>query len=45
MPKLRPSKAGESMRTGEDEGAWWQSPVVLGWIVLILTAALYLMFA
>jgi solute:Na+ symporter, SSS family len=35
----------ESMRTGEDEGAWWQSPVILGWIVLILTAALYLMFA
>ncbi len=33
------------MEGGEDEGSWWQSPVVLGVIVLVLTAALYLMFA
>jgi SSS family solute:Na+ symporter len=29
---------------GEEEGAWWQSPVVLGAIVLALTLVLYLMF-
>jgi solute:Na+ symporter, SSS family len=29
----------------EEEGAWWQSPVVMGVIVLALTLALYLMFA
>ena len=29
----------------EDEGAWWQSPVVLGAIVLALTLVLYLIFA
>jgi SSS family solute:Na+ symporter len=29
----------------EDEGAWWQSPVVMGVIVLALTFVLYLMFA
>jgi SSS family solute:Na+ symporter len=29
----------------EEEGAWWQSPVVLGGIVLVLTVVLYLMFA
>jgi SSS family solute:Na+ symporter len=28
----------------KDEGAWWQSPVVLGGIVLALTLVLYLMF-
>jgi SSS family solute:Na+ symporter len=28
----------------EDEGAWWQSPVVLGVLVLALTLALYLIF-
>ena len=28
----------------EEEGAWWQSPVVLGAIVLVLTLVLYLMF-
>ena len=33
------------MEGGEDEGSWWQSPVVLGVLVLVLTAALYLMFA
>jgi SSS family solute:Na+ symporter len=33
------------MEGGEDEGSWWQSPVVLGGIVLLLTAVLYLMFA
>jgi solute:Na+ symporter, SSS family len=31
--------------THDDEGAWWQSPVVLGGIVLALTLVLYLMFA
>jgi SSS family solute:Na+ symporter len=31
--------------THDDEGAWWQSPVVLGGIVLALTVVLYLMFA
>jgi SSS family solute:Na+ symporter len=31
--------------THEEEGAWWQSPVVLGGIVLVLTVVLYLMFA
>jgi SSS family solute:Na+ symporter len=35
----------DRIRTGEDEGAWWQSPVVLGGIVLVLTALLYLIFA
>ena len=30
---------------GEDQGSWWQSPVVLGGIVLVLTLALYLIFA
>jgi solute:Na+ symporter, SSS family len=29
----------------EEEGAWWQSPVVMGLIVLALTLALYLIFA
>jgi SSS family solute:Na+ symporter len=29
----------------DEEGAWWQSPVVMGVIVLALTLALYLMFA
>jgi solute:Na+ symporter, SSS family len=29
----------------EEEGAWWQSPVVMGMIVLALTLVLYLMFA
>jgi solute:Na+ symporter, SSS family len=29
----------------EEEGAWWQSPVVMGVLVLALTLALYLMFA
>jgi len=29
----------------EEEGAWWQSPVVLGGIVLALTVVLYLIFA
>jgi SSS family solute:Na+ symporter len=33
------------MRTGEDEGAWWQSPAVLGGIVLVLATVLYLIFA
>jgi SSS family solute:Na+ symporter len=33
------------MRTGEDEGSWWQSPVVLGAIVIALTIVLYLLFA
>jgi SSS family solute:Na+ symporter len=28
----------------EEEGAWWQSPVVMGVLVLVLTLALYLMF-
>jgi SSS family solute:Na+ symporter len=28
----------------EEEGAWWQSPVVLAVIVLVLTLALYLIF-
>jgi SSS family solute:Na+ symporter len=32
-------------RTGEDEGSWWQSPVVLGAIVIALTIVLYLLFA
>jgi len=30
---------------GEDQGSWWQSPVVLGGIVLALTLVLYLVFA
>jgi SSS family solute:Na+ symporter len=29
----------------EEEGAWWQSPVVMGGLVLALTLVLYLMFA
>ena len=29
----------------DEEGAWWQSPVVMGGIVLALTLVLYLMFA
>jgi SSS family solute:Na+ symporter len=29
----------------EEEGAWWQSPVVMGGIVLVLTLVLYLIFA
>jgi SSS family solute:Na+ symporter len=29
----------------DEEGAWWQSPVVMGGIVLALTFVLYLMFA
>jgi SSS family solute:Na+ symporter len=29
----------------EEEGAWWQSPVVMGAIVLALTLVLYLIFA
>jgi SSS family solute:Na+ symporter len=29
----------------EEEGAWWQSPVVMGAIVLVLTLVLYLIFA
>jgi SSS family solute:Na+ symporter len=29
----------------EEEGAWWQSPVVMGAIVLALTVVLYLIFA
>jgi SSS family solute:Na+ symporter len=29
----------------EEEGAWWQSPVVMGVIVLALTLVLYLIFA
>nr|WP_233159860.1 sodium:solute symporter family protein [Pseudonocardia sp. MH-G8] len=39
---LTPRERG---RGGEDEGSWWQSPVVLGGIVLVLTLALYLVFA
>ncbi|MCU1661704.1 MAG: sodium solute transporter superfamily [Pseudonocardia sp.] len=35
----------DRMRTGEDEGSWWQSPVVLGSIVIALTIVLYLLFA
>ncbi|MEN3263464.1 MAG: solute:Na+ symporter, family, partial [Pseudonocardia sp.] len=35
----------DRMRTGEDEGSWWQSPVVLGAIVIALTIVLYLLFA
>jgi solute:Na+ symporter, SSS family len=31
--------------SGVDEGSWWQSPTVLGAIVLVLTLALYLLFA
>ncbi|GAA3103199.1 sodium:solute symporter family protein [Pseudonocardia yunnanensis] len=34
----------ERMRTGEDEGSWWQSPVVLGAIVIALTIVLYVLF-
>jgi SSS family solute:Na+ symporter len=30
---------------GEEEGAWWQSPVVMGVLVLALTLVLYLVFA
>jgi solute:Na+ symporter, SSS family len=29
----------------DEEGAWWQSPVVMGAIVLALTVVLYLIFA
>jgi SSS family solute:Na+ symporter len=29
----------------EEEGAWWQSPAVMGAIVLALTVVLYLIFA
>jgi len=29
----------------EEEGAWWQSPVVMGMLVLALTLVLYLIFA
>jgi SSS family solute:Na+ symporter len=29
----------------EEEGAWWQSPVVMGSLVLALTLVLYLIFA
>ncbi|HLU58571.1 MAG TPA: sodium:solute symporter family protein [Pseudonocardia sp.] len=29
----------------DDEGAWWQSPAVMGTLVLVLTAVLYLIFA
>jgi SSS family solute:Na+ symporter len=29
----------------EEEGAWWQSPVVMGAIVIALTVVLYLIFA
>ncbi|MGH8879740.1 MAG: sodium:solute symporter family protein, partial [Stackebrandtia sp.] len=29
----------------EEEGAWWQSPAVMGGLVLALTLALYLIFA
>jgi SSS family solute:Na+ symporter len=32
------------MRTGEEEGRWWQSPVVLGVLVLLLTLVLYVIF-
>ncbi|HEX2131562.1 MAG TPA: Na+/galactose cotransporter, partial [Actinophytocola sp.] len=35
----------DRMRGGEDEGSWWQSPVVLGVLVLVLTFVLYLFFA
>jgi solute:Na+ symporter, SSS family len=34
----------DRMEGGEDEGSWWQSPVVLGGLVLVLTAVLYLFF-
>ena len=34
----------DRMRGDEDEGSWWQSPVVLSGIVLVVTLALYLMF-
>jgi SSS family solute:Na+ symporter len=32
------------MRTGEEEGRWWQSPVVLGVLVLLLILVLYVIF-
>jgi SSS family solute:Na+ symporter len=34
----------DRMEGGQDEGSWWQSPVVLGGLVLVLTAVLYLFF-
>ncbi len=44
---LRRPTAIEEVPTAmhEDEGAWWQSPVVMGAIVLALTVVLYLIFA
>jgi len=39
---LTPRERG---RGGEDEGAWWQSTVILGVLVLVLTFVLYLFFA
>jgi SSS family solute:Na+ symporter len=34
----------QGRRTGEEEGSWWQSPVVLGALVLVLTVVLYVIF-
>jgi solute:Na+ symporter, SSS family len=34
----------EGIRTGEEEGSWWQSPIVLGVLVLLLTLVLYVIF-
>jgi SSS family solute:Na+ symporter len=46
MPEHHPAVIEEvPVVMHDEEGAWWQSPVVMGVIVLALTLALYLMFA